>query len=252
MTSKIKYTIVAISTLLVLAISGFLLWKYYYYPKQQRKELDEIRDRVFMNSAIPFIGNPEGHYIIGDPPVDTTFSVQIGNNIPESVIHLNVFEDTTVEDRPAIVHIDYHFKGDTFNIKSFGDTLYQGIGYEVYVLDFNFDGFRDIAYMNSDNHSYYHFWFYDSLKNEFIFSDEYSDMITGSWYIDPDKKEISIGGGTINSSSETIFGIINGHLTVTEQVSTTKNIIINDTLRTVTTKSKLIDGEMKEVEKTFD
>lgn len=142
---------------------------------------------------------------IGSPTYNLTFVFRTDISHVESVRN----------ERNLFIKMDVYNYSDNTLLQTFIDTIdYRTGAGEVEFCDINLDGYKDID-INSGIHNLspsHSFWLYDSTKNKFYHSEEYSHLMDYS--IDEGNKEIESYDqftGARGGYTE-YYKVLNGHL----------------------------------------
>jgi ribosomal protein L27 len=134
------------------------------------------------------------------------------------------------------------------------DTSQTTMSTDVEFDDFNFDGFLDfvlISDIDGAGNTSRHFWIYDDVQKRFVFNEKLSDQLVGEMVYNFSAKTIETGCSVGMGGDSNIFKFINGELTLVES-NREEQVVVNDSTKIKRTIEKLVDGQLKVVEETYE
>jgi hypothetical protein len=189
-----------------------------------------------------------------DYPSDTTIHISLNNKLPLLNARIQLRLDTTSDQHLLIYKLDFTKQAQDSVFQSVIDTSQTTMVTDVEFNDYNFDGFLDfmlITEIDGAGNPSRHFWIYDSNLNKFVFDNALSEQFVGEMVYNFSSKTIETGYRIGMGGGSDVFKFIDGKLTLVER-SREEEVVLNDTVKTKTTVEKLIDGQMKVVEETYE
>jgi hypothetical protein len=189
-----------------------------------------------------------------DYPSDTTIHISFNKKLPSLNARIQLHLDTTSEQHLLIYKLDFIKQAQDSMFQSVIDTSQTTMATDVEFNDYNFDGFLDfmlITEIDGAGNPSRHFWIYDSTLNKFVFDKALSEQFVGEMVYNFSSKTIETGYRIGMGGGSDVFKFIDGKLILVER-SLEEEVVLNDTIKTKTTIEKLIDGQMKVVEETYE